>query len=274
MALFVRLPNLLRICRPQLSSLHLCVQHAAQPCPRLARISFRPGLSTANPARLAAACIGTTAVRNFAFPIPIFTVPTRDIAAAYKKAEEGFTREHIKVLPNKPAHACQPRDKYVDRLANHTKNLRDNQPNNVAVAVYVKGEPASGKTQVAREFGERYYEENVEKVEQTIKQQIKKIGNRAKRVVVSTLYARSGTAFLNSYFRLALDLDCPLQRLNSAMTEEEKLTLFQAEIQQKLRGKAHQDWLLVIDGMTTESTLMIIILSDARITCACNPCRI
>ena len=263
MALFGRLPNLLRLCRPQLSSLHPFVQHAAQPCPCLARVSFRPGLhvSTANPARLAAVNIGTTAVRNVNLFDPTFTVsvtaPIRDLATIYKKAEEGFTREHIKVLPNKPSHVYQPRKSYVDLLDVHTDTLRCNRSKNVVVAAYVKGEPASGKTQIAREFGEKYFEEKKKAVEQTIMQSVRKFFNKPKRVTVSTLYARSESAFLRSYFRLALDLDCPLQKLNSASTEVEKLTLFQDEIQQKLRKKAHQDWLLVIDGMTTESMLMI-----------------
>ena len=75
MALFSRLPNLLRTCRPHLSSLNSFVQHAAQPCPLLARVSFRPGLPTANPARLVAARIGTTAaVRDYSFIVP-FTLP-------------------------------------------------------------------------------------------------------------------------------------------------------------------------------------------------------
>ena len=251
MALFVRLPNLLHICRPQLPSLHLFVQHAAQPLPCLAsRVSFRPGpLSTAIPTRLAAARI---AVRN------LFTVPTRDVAAIYKKAEEGFTRKHIKVLPNRPTHVYQPRDGYVKLLDVRTKSLRYGRPNNVVVAAYVKGETASGKTQVAREFGEKYFEEKTVEVEQTMTQHVKKIVDKSKRVTVSTLYARSESAFLRSYFRLAVDLDCPLKRLNSATTEDEKLTLYQAEIQQMLRRKAHQDWLLVVDGMTMESMVMII----------------
>ena len=243
-ALFVRLPNLLCISRPHLSSLHSFVQHASQSC--LARVSFRPGLAIANPARLAAARI---AVRNQ------FTVPIRDdLAAVYKKAEEGFTRTHIKVLPNRPTHVYQPRDSYVKQLDVHTKSLRHSRPNNVVVAAYVKGDPGSGKTQVAREFGEKYYKEKTEQV-RTV--------NESKSVTVSTLYARSESAFLNSYLRLAINLDCPLKRLNSATTKEEKLTLYQAEIQQKLRGKAHQDWLLVIDGMTTES--MVIVIKDACI---------
>ena len=231
MALFVRLPNLLRVSRPRLSSLHPFVQHAAQPNPCRSRVSFRPGLSTATPARLAATPI---AVRN------LFTFPVRDLAALYKKAEERFTRTHIKVLPNRPTHVYQPRDEYVKRLGELTKRLRSNQ--NVVVAAYVKGDPASGKTQIAREFGEKYFKEKTETEPNIL-------------TTVSTLYARSETAFLRSYLRLALDLDCPLQKLNAASTEVEKLILYQDEIQQKLRKKAHQDWLLVIDGMTTESML-------------------
>jgi hypothetical protein len=167
----------------------------------------------------------------------IFTVPVRDLAAIYKKAEERFTRTHIKVLPNRPTHEYQPRDEYVKLLDKHTKSLRSNE--NVVVAAYVKGEPASGKTQIAREFGEKYYEEK-------IKAEPNKI------TTVSTLHARSDSAFERSYFRLALDLDCPLHRVNSAHTKEEKLTLYQAEIQQMLRGNVHRDWLLVIDGLTTK----------------------
>jgi hypothetical protein len=169
----------------------------------------------------------------------LFTVPI-DVAAIYKKAEEKFTRTHLKVLPNKPTHVYQPRDDYLKLLDKRTKSLRSNE--NVVVAAYVKGDPASGKTQIAREFGEKYYEEK-------IKAEPNKI------TTVSTLYARSESAFLRSYLRLALDLGCPLEKLNSAHTKEEKLTLYQTEIQQMLRGSIHRDWLLVIDGMSTESML-------------------
>ena len=214
------------------------MRHAVQPSQDFARVSFRPGLSTANPARLVGPRI---TVRNQ------FTVPIRDdIAAIYKKAEERFPRTHIKVLPNKPNHVYQPRDSYVRRL---DESLRHNRSNNVVVAAYIKGDSASGKTQVAREFGEVYYKEKMEQVRNV---------DESKRVTVFTLYARSESAFLHSYFRLAINLGCPLQRLNSATTEEERLTLYQAEIQEKLREKVHQDWLLVIDGMTTESMVIII----------------
>lgn len=145
----------------------------AQPSQRLARVPFRPGLPTANAARLAAARI---TVRNL-FTVPL---PVRDLAAIYKKAEERFTRTHLKVLPNRPTHEFQPRDEYVKLLDKHTKTLSSNE--NVVMAVYVKGDPASGKTQIAREFGEKYYEEKTKLKPNKI-------------TTVSTLYARSESAF-------------------------------------------------------------------------------
>ena len=144
----------------------------------------------------------------------------------------------------------------MEQLDQLTKSLRNNSSEDVVVAVYVKGDPASGKTQVAREFGEKYYKEKKSAVEQTVAQQLKKLIDKRKMVTVSTLYARSESAILRAYLRLAIDLECPL-RLYSAITEEEQLTVLQAEIQQKLRSEVHRDWLLVIDGMTTKSMLLV-----------------
>ena len=179
-----------------------------------------------------------------------------------KKVEEGYKLTHIKMLPNKPTHTYQPRREYVKRLNAIIKNLRPNRSGDVVVAAYVKGEPASGKTQVAREFGEEYFGERQLLVDQTMTQPLKKItGLVPKRVTVATLYARSESAFSRSFFRLAKALHCPLHGLQSAGTLEERLTVYSDEVQQKLTESAHHDWLLIIDEMTAKSMLMIIIIT-------------
>ena len=183
--------------------------------------------------RLAAASIGGARIL-FTFSVPL------DL---FKKAEESYQHTHVKILPNRPTHAYQPRTEYQKELG-AAISCRPNQSGDVVMAVYVKGEPASGKTQVAREFGEAYYQ-----LEQELKRH---------RVTVATLYARSESAFARSFLRLALDLGCPSHGLQSGSTLEDHLTRYSAEIQQKLKESTRQDWLLIIDGMTTKSMLMII----------------
>ena len=210
----------------------------------LAALTATPGHSK----RLAVTSIG--GARNLSVNFT-FTWPQFDQAVVLKKEEARYQHTHVKILPNRPTHAYQPRTEYVKKL---NTAIRPNRWANVVVAAYIKGEPASGKTQVAREFGECYYRV---RVQQKVRRFIRRIlGRVPKSVTVATLYARSESAFSRSFLRLAVDLGCPFHGLQSASTLEEKLTVYSAEVRQKLKESSHKDWLIIIDGMTTKSMLI------------------
>ena len=153
----------------------------------------------------------------------------------------------IKILPSKPHHAYQGKELEIrDIEAKFDKLYQDHGANSVA-GVYIRGGPASGKTQLAREFGEWYYGKLIE---------ARNIGGTSgNKAVVATLDARTPASFVRSYLRLAEDLGFSVSRYNVAGSIQNRIAGISVDVQKALAEKA-PNWLLIIDGIDPGCKLM------------------
>lgn len=149
----------------------------------------------------------------------------------------------IRILASKPHHEYQNRKLEVTGIWEKFKELKKDHDANCVVGVYITGDPGSGKTLVAREFGERYF-----------KQQIRAANPAGTRVVVATLDARTPVSFLRSYFRLVEDLGLSLNKYKMPCNMQDRLRLLSTDVQKALTETA-PNWLLIIDDIVPESKL-------------------
>ena len=140
----------------------------------------------------------------------------------------------VKLLTGKPTHAYQPRTKEIKEISKKIKMLLRQHQNDRVVTLYIRGREGIGKTQLAREYGEKCY---------------KSIMYRRK--IVATMDTKSEGRFFRSYHRLALELKCPLYS---------NLTLEVISTQAQAKMKDHP-WLLIVEAMTQERKLLCMVLS-------------
>ena len=159
--------------------------------------------------------------------------------------EDTFTSPvGVKILPSKPHHAYQEKEQEIkDVEAKFDKLFEDHGANSV-VGVYIKGGPASGKTQLAREFGERYYR----KLTHDSPESRNIGGTSGNRAVVAMLDARTPASFSRSYLRLAQDLGFSPSRYNVPGSIQNQIAGISNDVQKALARTA-PNWLLIIDGI-------------------------
>ena len=63
-------------------------------------------------------------------------------------------------IPRMPSHFFQPRAEEVRKLKEVFDALEETNPGNLAKTVYITGEPATGKSQLAGQFGREVFERN------------------------------------------------------------------------------------------------------------------
>ena len=177
-------------------------------------------------------------------------IGNRAADVALKKVEQlvkspvGF-----KILPSKPHHAYQEREQEIEDVQARFDQLKkDNVQSQIVVGVYIKGSPASGKTQLARAFGEWYYEQLI------LSREIGGTSNG--KAVVATLGASNSTSFLWSYLRLAKGLGLPVNSYNVPGSIRDRV-LLSIEVQKALAEKT-PNWLLIIDGIDSWRKLMLV----------------
>ena len=160
------------------------------------------------------------------------------------KLAESSKKENykIKLLPSKPPHRYQTRPKELNEVKRRLKELREQNVDDVVVTLYIKAPQAMGKTQLAREYGEVYYNELVGTV--TIKTPVDSY--TGKKVLVAHLDADSESSFWRSYFSLATHLGCSFSWLNSVHRFEDRLNVISTVVKMKL--KECRDWFLIVDG--------------------------
>ncbi len=161
--------------------------------------------------------------------------------ALWKLIAKASDDKSILLLPQKPSHSFQSRKRDVRRLQSMFKSLRKQNRGNVAVAVYITGRPCFGKTQLAREFGNTYYQRNK--------------GFFFKNLFVGTLNASSKHTFLQSYVTLALELGCgaelkAIENFSGKKGELQSLELLSAAVRRELKHRP--GWLLVVDNLSSD----------------------
>ena len=182
-------------------------------------------------------------VRSFSLSPALSGLIEKGMGLLVKKTEETMKPpEGIKILASKPHHAYQERRKEIDEIRARFGELKSRcEGESVVVGVYIKGAPGTGKTQLAREFGEQYYSELLNS---------RKYGGTAgKTPVVARLDARTPDSFLRSYLRLAEDLGFPVNRYNAMSSKiQERVAIISIDVRKKL-AEAAPDWLLIVDGI-------------------------
>ena len=222
-SLFVRVPRLSNPSVHQASSIHL---YAASQRGRMKHVSVRYESGT---------------------------LPRRDHALTSSLSAVGAEKalKHplsIRILPYKPHHVYQKKELEIRDIQARFDKLKKDRGVNCVLGVYIEGGPASGKTQLAREFGEWYFKQLTDARNNG--------GSTGDKAVVATIDARTPASFLRSYLRLAEDLGFPLSRYNMPGDIREHVRLISIDVQKALAETA-PNWLLIIDEIDPGSKLAI-----------------
>ena len=142
------------------------------------------------------------------------------------------------VLPSKPSHETISRPNEVRQVMEKMKTLREKNKNQVTT-IYLSGNPGCGKSQMAREIGERFYKDIAEQ--------------STDEHVVMTLNAENEAKLLQSYTEFAFQLGCT-EYATSSILKSDKLKLKEKINQLKLltvpKLKEYSSWLLIVDNVT------------------------
>ena len=159
-----------------------------------------------------------------------------------KKSQEGKGAV-FGYVPHMPGPLFQPRTEEVRKLREMFDALEKTNPGNLAKTVYITGEPAMGKSQLAGQFGREFYERNMP---------------QNKNVFVGTLSADNRSNFLNTYLQIAVGLGCVDQKIEFAirsgrLDELQSLKMLSDHVKKELRERP--EWLLIIDGLSSDERL-------------------
>ena len=126
------------------------------------------------------------------------------------------------------------------------RTLEKSNPGNVAKTVYITGDPATGKTQLASEYGRKFFESN----------------KHNKTLFVGRLSADSYSNFLQNYLQVAHDLSCVKEETEKAISsglddfkdELASVRMLSRHVKKALRERP--GWLLIIDGLSLDEKLV------------------
>ena len=148
------------------------------------------------------------------------------------------------ILPPKPSHVIGNRDREEDEIIQQLKELKEYSGNRLS-CFFISGNPGSGKSQLAGLVAKRFYDEVIE------------IPGCSSFVM--TLNAASPDSLLQSYASFARHLNYPdylvTQILKTDGSIENKIDRLQFVIARKIDRYA--SWLLVVDNVTTMSTVLV-----------------
>ena len=149
------------------------------------------------------------------------------------------------VLPPKPSHEIGGRESEVAKIVQQLRELNESSDNRLSY-LYISGNPGSGKSQLAGLVAERFYDE------------VKEMPSGSSFVM--TLNATSPDSLLESYASFARHLKCPdysiVETLSSKdSTVDEKITSLKMLVAVKI--KCYTSWLLVVDNVTTLSSVHV-----------------
>ena len=147
-------------------------------------------------------------------------------------------------LPREPSHFFQPRTEEVKHLKEKLHNLEKTNPGNVAKTVYITGDPATGKTQLARQFGKEFFDENKHK---------------NKKLFVGFVRTVSVDNILQNYLQIAHDLDCVKEETevtirSGQLMDYDSLKMLTVHVKKELRERP--GWLLIVDGLSLDESLL------------------
>ena len=143
------------------------------------------------------------------------------------------------VLPAKPSHQVFPREEETESILQEMEKLKNAKPNEITVT-YLSGNPGSGKSELARQIGDKVFDAVVPENEKEVK-------------FVFTLNASSIDALVESYVEFAVSLNCDEESVTSIgqakdSSQERKLMLLKNLVAPKLRK--YSSWFLIVDNVT------------------------
>ncbi len=127
----------------------------------------------------------------------------------------------------------------IDEIDGIFEKLQNRHSNSV-VSIFMLGTPACGKTQLARQYGERYFDGKIaQRKPLIIKKEI---------AIVGSLDMRNESSIWRSYSRLATDLHCEVRAEGQL---DDRLAVLIPMIQKKFQD--NPGWLLIVDGVNKKS---------------------
>ena len=138
-------------------------------------------------------------------------------------------------LPSQPSHEIINRTDTVSNIIQTLRKLNDRNNRKLSY-FYISGNPGSGKSQLARQIGERHHTE-------IIKQNV--------ATFVMTLSGKSTNSLLESYEDFARRLNCGesslLSIINSTKTTKEKIRRLMTVIAKEINK--YYSWLIIVDDV-------------------------
>ena len=185
------------------------------------------------------------------------TFPTKDLTKVLKevnnlKQEVQVLEDQLQneapsfcVLPPKPSHEIGGRESEVAKIVQQLRELNESSDNRLSY-LYISGNPGSGKSQLAGLVAERFFDD------------LKEMPGGSSFIM--TLNAASPASLLESYASFARHLKCPdysvMETLSSKdSTVDEKITSLKMLVAVKI--KCYTSWLLVVDNVTTLSSVHV-----------------
>ena len=152
--------------------------------------------------------------------------------------EKRKKKKAFKLLLSRPSHEVQARKAEIQEIEGLFEELRKRHADSV-VSIFLLGAPACGKTQLARQCGEWYYDRQLANQEVSLDKKI---------TIVGTLDVRNESSLWRSYSRLATDLHCEV-RADGQL--KDRLSVLKAMVQK--RFQENPGWLLIVDGVNEQS---------------------
>lgn len=138
-------------------------------------------------------------------------------------------------LPLPPSHEYTYRKQEVEDISSRLDEFQASTDDDSVCVLYIYGNAGSGKSQLARQVGEKRYKINGVKV-------------------VATLNAENSTTMVDALGKLATDLGCEEEKVNRTLqlSDEEKcLRILSNCVRFRLK---HFSWLLIVENITKSSS--------------------
>lgn len=169
-------------------------------------------------------------------------VNERQFEETRKRLAEEEASEAVRslcVLPPKPSHEIVDRSEDVRSLLEEMKRLRKENNNDIAV-VYLSGNPGCGKSEIARQIGQKFFLPDVTKETSDLK-------------LVFTFDASSLDTLIHSYTEFARALRCPKDSIAVILKTENTssvLKVLQLKCLVTSKLKNYSSWLMIVDNVT------------------------
>ena len=175
--------------------------------------------------------------------------PTVEVNALMKKVTELINEKQVLedqlqnkvpsfcLLPPAPSHSVTSRDKEVEETLQQLHQMKEANKA-CCTAIYIFGNPGSGKSQLAKQIGKKWHSSLKE--------------NENTDAFVMTLNAESSDTLLESYTTFARKTNCPEYAVTNTIssttsTREDRIRCLKSLIASKLHF--YTTWLLVVDNV-------------------------